>query len=93
MDHPIPETADPQLLKAARAAAVVCRYEVEDLIAAEPEGPHAQTLDKIDAIFTDIRHRLGEPEPEALPLDPETEKILEQHEKTWTAQKQRDRER
>jgi hypothetical protein len=93
LDHPIPETADPQLLKAARAAAVVCRYEVEDLIAAEPEGPHAQTLDKIDAIFTDIRHRLGEPEPEALPLDPETEKILEQHEKTWTAQKQRDRER
>jgi hypothetical protein len=95
LDHPIPETADPQLLKAARAAAVVCRYEAEDLIAAEPEGPHAQTLDRIDAIFTDIRHRLGEPEPAALPLDPEMEKTLNELEKTWQAQpqKQHDRER
>lgn len=95
LDHPIPEDADPRLLKAARAAAVVCRYEAEDLIAAEPEGPHAQTLDRIDAIFTDIRHRLGEPEPAALPLDPEMEKTLNELEKTWQAQpqKQHDRER
>jgi hypothetical protein len=95
LDHPIPETADPQLLKAARAAAVVCRYEAEDLIAAEPEGPHAQTLDRIDAIFTDIRQRLGEPEAAALPLDPEMEKTLNELEKTWQAQpqKQHDRER
>jgi hypothetical protein len=93
VEHPIPETADPQLLKAARAAAVVCRYEAEDLIRSSPNDPHARDLKKIDAILTGIRHRLGEPEPKGIKLDPETEKILEQHEKTWTAQKQRDRER
>ena len=94
-DSPIPETADPQLLKAARAAAVVCLYEAEDLIAHDSKDPHAQDLKKIDAVFTDIRHRLGEPEPEGLPLDPEMEKTLNELEKNWKAQpqKQEDRER
>jgi hypothetical protein len=95
VDHPIPETADPQLLKAARAAAVVCLYEAEDLIASDPKDPRSQDLKKIDAIFTDIRHRLGEPEPEPLPLAPGMENTLNELEKTWNAQpqKQRDRER
>jgi ankyrin repeat protein len=95
LDHPLPEGADPQLLKAARAAAVVCRYEAEDLIAHDSKDPHAQDLKKIDAVFTDIRHRLGEPEPEGLPLDPEMEKTLNELEKNWKAQpqKQEDRER
>ncbi len=95
LDHPLPETADPQLLKAARAAAVVCRYEAEDLIAHDSKDPHARDLKKIDAIFTDIRQRLGEPELEGLPLDPEMEKTLNELEKNWKAQPQKhhDRER
>jgi hypothetical protein len=95
LDHPLPEGADPHLLKAARAAAVVCRYETEDLIRSSPNDPHARDLKKIDAIFTDIRHRLGEPEPEGLPLDPEMEKTLNELEKNWKPepQKQHDRER
>jgi hypothetical protein len=95
LDHPLPDGADPQLLKAARAAAVVCRYEAEDLIAHDSKDPHARDLKKIDAIFTDIRHRLGEPELEGLPLEPEMEKTLNELEKNWKAQpqKQHDRER
>ena len=95
LDHPLPGGADPQLLKAARAAAVVCRYEAEDLIAHDPQHPHARDLKKIDAIFTDIRHRLGEPELEGIKLEPEMEKTLNELEKTWKPepQKQHDRER
>jgi hypothetical protein len=94
LDHPLPDGADPQLLKAARAAAVVCRYEAEDLIAHDSKDPHARDLKKIDAIFTDIRHRLGEPEPVGIKLDPEVEKTLNELEKNWKAQpqKQHDRE-
>ena len=95
LDHPLPEGADPQLLKAARAAAVVCRYEAEDLIRSSPNDPHARNLKKIDAIFTDIRHRLGEPEPEGIKLEPEMKTTLDELEKTWDAlrHKERDRER
>jgi hypothetical protein len=95
LDHPLPEGADPQLLKAARAAAVVCRYEAEDLIRSRPNDPHARNLKKIEAIFSDIRHRLGEPEPEGIKLEPEMEKTLNELEKTWDAlrNKERDRER
>jgi len=40
-------------------------------------------------------HRLGEPEPEGLPLDPEMETTLNELEKNWKSQpqKQHDRER
>jgi hypothetical protein len=73
----------------------VCRYEAEDLIAHDPQHPHARDLKKIDAIFTDIRHRLGEPELEGIKLEPEMEKTLNELEKTWKPepQKQHDRER
>jgi hypothetical protein len=52
------------------AAAVVCRYEAWDLVRSSLNDPHARDLKTIDTIFTDIRHRLGEAEPESLPLDP-----------------------
>lgn len=57
--------------------------------------PHAHDLKKLDAILTDIRHRLGEPEPEDRPLEPGMKSTLDQLEKKWNAQphKQRDRER
>jgi hypothetical protein len=95
LHHPIPADADPQLLKAARAAAVVCRVVAEDLITHGPEDPHFSDLKKIDAILADIRNRLDEPEPDAKPLEPEMKTILDELEKNWKAQppKQRDRER
>jgi hypothetical protein len=86
LDHPIPGDADPQLLKAARAAAVVCRFEAEDLLTDAPDDPHARDLEKLDAILTDIRTRLGEPEPEGKPLDPEMKSTLDDLEKNWPAQ-------
>jgi hypothetical protein len=48
--HQIPQDADAQLLKAARAAAVVCRVETEDSMTHDSDDPHARDLDKIDAI-------------------------------------------
>lgn len=89
LDHPIPEDADARLLKAARTAAVACKVETEI------ERPDSPDLKKIDAILTDIRTRLGEPEPEAKPLEPGMEKTLNKLEKTWKAKphKQRDWDR
>ncbi len=84
--HRIPQDADAQLLKAARAAAVACRTETELLATHEPNDPHAPDLKKIDAILTDIRTRLGEPEPEAKPMEPGLKAQLDELEKKWTAQ-------
>ena len=61
--HRIPQDANEQLLKAARSAAVVCRVETEDLMTHGINDPHASDLKKIETILTDIRTRLGEPEP------------------------------
>jgi hypothetical protein len=93
--HPIPQDADAQLLKAARAAAVVCRTETELLATHEANDPHAPDLKKIDAILTDIRKRLREPVPEVKPLEPGMKTTLDELEKKWTAQpdKQLDRGR
>jgi len=91
--HPIPQDADAQLLKAARAAAVVCRTETEILATHEPNDPHAPDLKKIDAILTDIRTRLGEPEPEPKPLEPGLKAALDELEKKWTAQPPKQRHR
>jgi hypothetical protein len=87
LDHPIRKDADARLLKAARAAAVACQLELE------LERPNASDLKKIEAILTDIRQRLGEPEP--IPIEPEMEKTLNKLEKTWKAKphKQRDYDR
>jgi hypothetical protein len=93
LHHPIREDADPQLLKAARAAAVVCRVVSEDLITHRHDDPHFSDLKKIDAILADIRTRLGEPEPEPMPLDPEMEATLEKLEKDWQAPPHKPRER
>jgi hypothetical protein len=87
LHHPIPQDADPQLLKAARAAAVVCRFETEDLMTHDIDDPHARDLTKIDAILTDIHQRLGEPEPEAKPLDPEIKTALDEFEKQLIAER------
>ena len=89
LDRPIPADADPQLLTAARDAAVVCQLELQ------LERPSSPDLKKIDSLLTDIRKRLGEPEPEPKPLDPEMKATLDELEKKWTAQpdKQRDRGR
>jgi hypothetical protein len=75
--NPIPQDADAQLLKAARAAAVACKVETEI------ERPDSPDLKKIEAILTDIRTRLGEPEPKPIPIDPETEKTLNKLEKSF----------
>jgi hypothetical protein len=89
LDHPIPKDADAQLLKAARAAAVVCQLELQ------LERPNPGDLKKIEAILTDIRTRLGEPEPEAKPLEPGMEKTLNRLEDKWKPRphKQRDYDR
>ena len=89
LDRPIPADANAQLLTAARDAAVVCQLELQ------LERPGSPDLKKIDAILTDIRKRLGEPEPEPKPLDPGMKSTLDEFEKKWTAQpdKQRDRGR
>jgi hypothetical protein len=87
LDHPIPQGADEKLLKAARAAAVVCHVETEDLIAHDSDNPHARDLKKIEAILTDIRHRLGEPEPQ--PLEPGMKSTLDELEKTWATEAQK----
>lgn len=79
--HPIPRNADAQLLKAARAAAVVCRTETELISTHDAQDPHAPDLRKIDAILSDIRKRLGEPEPEAKPLEPGMKTTLDELEK------------
>jgi hypothetical protein len=84
--HPIPRDADAQLLKAARSAAVVCRTETELLATHEPNDPHAPDLKKIDSILTDIRERLGEPEPEAKPIEPGLKAALDKLERKSTAQ-------
>jgi hypothetical protein len=80
LDHPIPQDADAQLLKAARDAAVVCQLELQ------LERPSSPDLKKIDAILTDIRTRLGEPEPEPKPIEPGLKARLDELEKNWTAQ-------
>jgi hypothetical protein len=80
LDHPIPQDADAQLLKAARDAAVVCQLELQ------LERPTSPDLKKIDAILADIRTRLGEPEPEAKPIEPGLKATLDELEKKWTAE-------
>jgi hypothetical protein len=89
LDRPIPADADPQLLTAARDVAVVCQLELQ------LERPSSPDLKKIDAILTDIRKRLGEAELEARPLEPGMKATLDELEKKWAAQpdKQRDRGR
>ena len=89
LDHPIPQDADAQLLKAARDAAVVCQLELQ------LERPNSGELKKIDAILTNIRTRLGEPEPEAKPIEPGLKATLDELEKKWTPEphKQRGRKR
>jgi len=89
LEHPIPQDAGAQLLKAARDAAVACQLELQ------LERPSSPDLKKLDTILADIRTRLGEPEPEAKPIDPEMKAALDELEKKWNAQppKQRDRER
>jgi hypothetical protein len=89
LDHPIPKDADAQLLKVARAAAVACKVE------SEIESPNSPDLKKIEAILTDIRTRLGEPEPKPIPIAPEMEKTLNKLEKSWKTKphKQRDFDR
>jgi hypothetical protein len=91
--HPIPQDADTQLLKAARAAAVLCRTESELLSTNYAQDPHTTELKKIDAILTDIRKRFGEPEPEPKPLDPEMKATLDKLEKKWPAQPDKPRDR
>ncbi len=61
----------------------MCHVETEDLIAHDSDDPHARDLKKIEAILTDIRHRLGEPEPQR--LEPEMKSTLDELEKTWPA--------
>jgi hypothetical protein len=91
--HPIPQDADAELLKAARAAAVLCRTESELLSTHDAQDPHAPDLKKIDAILTDIRKRLGEPEPEPKSVEPGMKATLDELEAKWKAQphKQHDR--
>jgi hypothetical protein len=85
LHHTIPADADPQFLKAARAAAVVCRFVSEDLITHRHDDPHFRDLKQIDAILADISNRLGdaEPEPEPIPLNPDMEATLEKLEQDW----------
>jgi hypothetical protein len=80
LSHAIPQNADAQLLKAARAAAVACQLETQ------LEHPDSPDLKKLEFILTDIRTRLGEPEPQGIPLDRETEATLEKLEKDWKPQ-------
>jgi hypothetical protein len=87
LDRPIPADADPQLLTAARDAAVVCQLELQ------LERPSSPDLKKIDSLLTDIRKRLGEPEPEPKPLDPEMKATLDELEKKWRAQPDKPRDR
>ena len=87
LDHPIPQDADAQLLKAARNAAVVCKVE------AEIDHSDSAAVKKIDTILTDIRQRLGEPEPEPKPIDPEMKTTLDELEKTWSAQQPSDEDK
>jgi DNA-binding NarL/FixJ family response regulator len=79
LDHPIPKDADAQLLKAALDVAVVCQLETQ------LERPDPRDLKKIDAVLTDIRTRLGEPEPEPKPIEPGLKATLDELEKNWTA--------
>jgi hypothetical protein len=65
----------------------VCKVEAEDLITSDIDDSHSRNLKKVDALLTDIRQRLGEPEPDAKPLDPEMKTTLDQLEKTWNAQR------
>jgi hypothetical protein len=85
LDRSIPADADPQLLTAARDPAVVCQLELQ------LERPSSPDLKKIDAILTDIRNRLGEPEPK--PIEPGMKATLDELEKKWTAQPDRQRDR
>jgi len=87
LEHPIPRDADPQVLKAARNAAVVCKVE------AEIDHSDSAAVKKIDAILTDIRQRLGEPEPEPKPIDPEMKTTLDHLQKTWSPQQPSDEEK
>jgi hypothetical protein len=48
---------------------------------------HSRLFKKVDAILTEIRQRLGEPEPEPKPIDPEMKTTLDELEKTWNAQR------
>jgi len=84
---PVPQDADAQLLKAARQAAVACQFEIQ------LERPDSPDHKKIDPILTDIRTRLGEPEPEAKPLEPGMKSTLDKLEKNWTAQPHRRHDR
>ena len=69
------------------------RATPSDLLTHDFNDPHARDLKKIDAILTDIRTRLGEPEPEGKPLEPGMKTTLDELEKKWTARphKQHDR--
>jgi hypothetical protein len=87
LEHPIPQDAGAQLLKAARDAAVACQLELQ------LERPSSPDLKKIDAILTDIRTRLGEPEPEAKPMEPGLKPALDELEKKWIAQPPKQRHR
>jgi hypothetical protein len=87
LDHPVPQDADAQLLKAARDAAVVCQLELQ------LQRPSSPDLKKIDAILTDIRTRLGEPEAEPKPREPGLKAALDELEKKWTAQPPKQRHR
>jgi len=65
----------------AGSPAVVFRTETELLYTHDAQDPHAPDLKKIDAILADIRKRLGEPEPEAKPLEPGMKTSLDDLEK------------
>jgi hypothetical protein len=61
----------------------VCQLELQ------LERPSSHDLKKIDAILTDIRKRLGEPELEPKPIEPGLKATLDELEKKWTAQPQK----
>jgi hypothetical protein len=80
LEFPLPPDASTALLKAGRDAAL--SYPIADDI---PSFVRNKLEFALEQRLTEIRHRLGDPEPEPKPLEPEIETALDELEKKWNA--------
>ena len=87
LEFPLPPDASVALLKAARDTAL--SYPIAGDI---PTFVRNKLEFALEQRLTEIRQRLGEPEPEAKPLEPGLKTTLDELEKKWNAQRPSDEE-